>query len=368
MKLNAKLLVTAVVAACVSCVALLIAGCTVAEEKSKETKFTATSNMRWLSGSGSTFIQPLIDRWGSDYEKSHPVHINYRPNGSGAGIEDLRKGYGAFAASDAPLRDDQMQGLAPIVQIPVAAGPVCIIYNLAGLKSSLRLSGAALAGIYSGEIITWQDPAIARDNPGAGLPHAAVVAIHRSDGSGTTSILTNYLSKVSSAWSSKYGSGLTVKWPAGIGEEGSKAVAEMVKTNPGTIGYVELSYARRAGLPVASIQNRAAEFVAPSPKGAALAVDASIDTLASDLRNPVVDPPASAKGAYPITGITFLLIPRDNKNLNGDQAAIKDYVSYALSTGQDAAEGLSYAKLPPPVQQQAQKLLSELTQNGQSIQ
>jgi ABC-type phosphate transport system substrate-binding protein len=173
---------------------------------------------------------------------------------------------------------------------------------------------------------------------------------------------------VNSTWSSKYGSGLTVKWPAGIGQDGSKAILEMVKANPGTIGYLELSYAAKAGLPVASIQNRAAEFVAPSPAAATLAVNASIDTLGKDLRTPIVDAPASAKGAYPITGISFLLIPKDNKGLNGDQAAIKDYITYALSTGQDVAEELSYAKLPPPIQQQAQRILSKLTQSGQPVQ
>lgn len=360
-----------VVTASAACVALLMAGCNGKhygeDGKPDEPKATITSNTRWLAGTGSTFVAPLIDRWGSDYERTHPVHINYRPNGSGAGIEDLRK-YGSFAASDAPLSDDQMKDLPPIVQVPVTAGPVCVIYNLPGAKSALRLSGSTLAGIYGGEIINWQDPAIARENPGVGLPHAAIIVVHRSDGSGTTSILTNYLSKVSSTWSTKYGAGLSVKWPAGIGQDGSKSVLEMVKSNPGTIGYLELSYATNAGIPVATIQNRAGEFVAPSPASASVAVNASIDSLLKDLRTPIVDPPASAKGAYPITGISFFLIPKDNKTTDGEQAAFKDFVSYALTTGQDVAEELSYAKLPPKIQQQAQRILSALTQNGQPVQ
>lgn len=362
MRLSLKVFVLALAAAS------LATGCNYSEDgKPDEPKPAATSNTRWIAGTGSTFVAPLIDRWGSDYERTHQVHINYRPNGSGAGIEDLRK-YGSFAASDAPLSDDQMKDLPPIVQVPVTAGPVCIIYNLPGLKNTLRLSGNTLAGIYGGEIISWQDPAIARDNPGAALPHAAIIVVHRSDGSGTTSILTNFLSKASPSWSSRYGAGLAVKWPAGIGQDGSKSILEMVKSNSGTIGYLELSYAKKAGIPVATIQNRAGEFVAPSPASASLAVNASIDSLLKDLRTPIVDPSASAKGAYPITGISFFLIPRDSKvGLDGEQAALKDFAVYALTIGQDVSEELAYARLPVPIQQEAQKILGQLTQNGQPI-
>lgn len=370
MKLNRKFLVlTSIVS--VTCAAFVMTGCKndySEDGKPAEPNPASFSKTRWLAGSGSTFIQPLIDRWATDYEKSHPLHINYRPNGSAAGMDDFRKGYGEFEASDAPMSDDQMQVLPPLIQVPVTAGPVCIIYSLPGIKSPLRLSGRTLAGIYGGEINNWQDPAVRSDNPGVALPHTAIIVIHRSDGSGTTNILTNYLSKVSSTWSSKYGAGLSVKWPAGIGQDGSKALLETVKGTPGAIGYLELSYATKAGVPVASIQNRAGEYVAPSPAAASIAVNASIDVLSKDFRTPIVDPPASAKGAYPITGLSFLLIRKDNKVNAGDQAALKGYVSYALTTGQNVSEELSYAKLPPPIQQQAQKLLSELTENGQPIQ
>ena len=350
--------------------ALLATGCKNhygEDGKPAEDNITASSNIRWLAAGGSTFIEPIIDRWDSDYGKSHSLHINYLPVGSGGGIDRLRKGYGAFSVSDAPLSDDQLQGLPPIVQFPVTAGPVCVIYNLPGLKAPLKLSGGTLARIYAGEIATWQDPAITSDNPGSALPHAPVIVVHRSDGSGTTSIFTNYLSKVSPSWKTKSGQGLTVNWPVGVGSNGSNAVLNAVKGSVGAIGYAELAYAKNAGLPVASIQNRAGEFVAPSPASAYLAVNAAVDILAKDLRTPIVDPPATAKGAYPITGLSFILIPKDNKGLKGDQAALKDYIAYALSTGQDVAEQLWYAKLPPPVQQQGQALLSQLTQNGQPI-
>src|SRR5271165_1428736 len=158
-------------AALATCVALLAAGCSLSEEGRTSDVPAATASIRSISASGSTAIEPLIDRWGKDYEKSHPLQVNYRPTGSGAGIDNLRHGFGAFAASDSPLRDDQLTGLPPIVQIPVSTGPVCVIYNLPGLKAPLKLSGKTLAGIYASDIISWQDPAITRENPGVALPH-----------------------------------------------------------------------------------------------------------------------------------------------------------------------------------------------------
>jgi ABC-type phosphate transport system substrate-binding protein len=247
--MNRKSKIFVVNSALVATVVLFCAvGCNYDENgKTKEPEIQ-TTNVETFLASGSTFIAPLITRWGADYEKSHPVHVNYHSIGSGGGIDNLHKGVGAFAASDAPLSDDQLQGLPPIVQIPVTAGPVCIIYNIPGLNSPLRLSGSTLAGIYSGDIISWQDSAIARDNPGVKLPRAAIIVVHRSDGSGTTNIFTNYLSKVSPSWSKKLGKGLAVEWPAGIGGDGSSAVLAAVKHNPGTIGYLELSYAKAENL------------------------------------------------------------------------------------------------------------------------
>src|ERR1019366_9887620 len=213
MNLKIRALV-AVPAALAVCAFVFAVGChNYGEDGKPEEIPPATGKVRWLSAGGSTFIEPIIDRWDSDYGKSHPLHINYLPVGSGGGIDRLRKGYGDFIATDAPLMDDQLQGLPPVVQFPVIAGPVCVIYNLPGLKTPLRLSGRTLAGIYAGEIVNWQAPAIARDNPGSALPHASVIVVHRSDGSGTTQIFTNYLSAVSATWKTKAGQGLTVNWP-----------------------------------------------------------------------------------------------------------------------------------------------------------
>jgi phosphate transport system substrate-binding protein len=367
MSLKVKALV-AVPAVLATFVAFFATGCNIAEEgKVDDTKIAAVAQNRTISASGSTAIEPLIDRWGKDYAASHPLVVNYRPTGSGAGIQNLRNNYGAFAASDAPLAASQLQGLPAIVQIPVSTGPVCIVYNVPGLKAPLKLSGATLAGIFSSDIISWQDPAIARENPGAPLPHAAIIVVHRADGSGTTSILTNYLSKASPTWAAKYGAGLSVKWPAGIGASGSSGVIKTIMDTPGTIGYIELTFARTSGASVASIQNRAGEFVAPTPESAFAAVSAATDLLAKDIQAPIVDPPATAKGAYPITGVTFILIPKDNTSTDGEQKALKDYLTYALTTGQDVAQELSYAKLSPSLQQQSLALLSQLTDNGQPI-
>lgn len=279
---------------------------------------------------------------------------------------ELKRGILDFAASDAPLTDNELKSLPPIIQVPVTAGPLCIIYNLPTVSAPLRLRGTVLADIYAGKIKNWQDGAIARDNPGVQLPHADIVVIHRLDGSGTTSIFTTYLRAASPNWAAKPGHGLTVDWPTGRGENGSTGVVATVKATPGAIGYAELSYAKPAGLPVASIQNRAGEFVVPTPASTALTVGAFQDALMKDDRTPIVDPPASARGAYPITGLSFVLIPKDN-TLEGQQQEFRDFMVYCLTDGQNAAEEMSYTRLPAPILQHGQALLGQLTQNGKPL-
>lgn len=348
---------------------LFVTGCTNYSEDGKppaEPTFGSTQ-VRTFSAAGSTFIAPLMSRWSADYEKAHNVRVNYRSIGSGAGLSELKQGLLTFAVSDAPLNDAQLKDLPPLVQVPVTAGPVCVIYNLPGLNNPLRLSGKTLADIYSGVISGWQDPAIVRENPGTKLPHTAITVVHRADGSGTTSIFTGYLSAVSASWSANAGHDLAVNWPIGIGAVGSQNVLRDVQQQPGAIGYLELSYARQAGLPVSSIQNQAGEFIVPSPTGAGLAINAFADALAQDLRAPVLNPPASAKAAYPITGLTYVLIPRDDRTV-GEQRAFRDFIAYALTNGQNTAEELSYTKLPASVQQKSQTLLTYLTEDGHPLQ
>lgn len=345
---------------------LMTVACSVSEEGKAENQSFAKTETRSIGAAGSTFIAPLMTRWAANYGQTHKVNVNYRSIGSGAGIEEMKKGFLEFGASDAPLSDEQLGQMAPVVQVPASAGPVCVTYNLPTLSAPLRLSGKTLSGIFLGNIITWQDPAIVRDNPGAKLPHSAIIVVHRSDGSGTTNIFTTYLSSVDKNWSATAGAGLSVKWPLGFGAEGSKGVIGIVKETPGTIGYLELNYAKQNGVAVASIQNQAGEFVVPSPAATAVAISAFSDALAKDVRTPIVNPPASAKGAYPISGMTFILVRKDASTVE-DQQAVRDFVSYAISTGQDSAEELSYAKLPEPIQKEGQSLLAQLTANGQPL-
>ena len=351
---------------CIRCVRLavftvIVAGvftvaCTSSKNPSAEEKA--------LIGAGSTFINPVMTHWIADFQSSHPdVQINYQSIGSGGGIQQLKKGLVDFGASDAALDDQQLKEMPPLVQIPESAGPVCVTYNLPDLTKPLRLSPAVLAGIYLGSIKTWQDPEIKKENPGEKLSKIPIAVAHRSDGSGTTNIFTTYLAAVSSVWEKNVGKGISVSWPVGIGGKGSEGVTGSVKQTPGSIGYVELSYATENKLPVAEIQNAAGEWVAPTAAGATAAIDAFRDQLAQDVRTPVVNPPASAKDAYPISGLTYLLVPKQGKTPQKEEI-VKEFVQYIITTGQSAAESLQYAKLPDSLVSQDGKLLGELQTGG----
>lgn len=324
------------------------------------------NNSGALIGAGSTFIYPIMTRWIAGFMSSHSgVQINYQSIGSGGGIQQLKKGLVDFGASDAALTDQQLSEMPPVVQIPESAGPVCITYNLPALKQPLKLSAATLAGIYLGKIKTWQDPALKKDNPGAALPSDQIIVAHRSDGSGTTNIFTTYLAKVSPEWEKQVGKGIAVNWPAGLGGKGSEGVTGVVKQTPGGIGYVELTYAKENNLPVALVRNRAGEWTEPTVAATAAAINAFADDLAKDVRTPIVDPPASAKDAYPIAGLTFLLVPKQGKEPNKTET-VKQFVQYIVMQGQDQAESLFYAKLPGPLQQQDQALLAQVGSGGPS--
>jgi phosphate transport system substrate-binding protein len=348
--------------------AFFIAGCaTQGEDATPEKGFATSADIKTGFGAaGSTFVAPIMNSWISSYKQSQPgTLISYRPAGSGAGLAELRRGSLSVAASDAPLTDDQISKMFAVIQVPVTAGPVCAIYNVPGVSSPLRFSASTLAGIFLGNIISWQDAAIERDNPGVKLPRAAIIVVHRTDGSGTTNIFTGYLTKVSPEWAKGPGQGLSVSWPVGIGAEGSKGVLEFIKKNPGTIGIAELNYAKENKLPVASIQNRGGSFVAPSSASTTAAIEAFGDALAKDVRTPIYDPPASAKDAYPVAGLTFLIVPKDGTDADV-RKAIRDFIQYAVTTGQDAAESMDYAKLPKSLQQQDLSLLGGLTTTAQN--
>jgi phosphate transport system substrate-binding protein len=341
---------------------LLANGC-----NSSSNAATVSTMTNAIGGVGSTFVDPLMKRWIIGFQNSRPkIGVNYRAEGSGAGIDEIKKSMTEFAASAAPVGDAELKMMPPILQVAVTAGPVCIIYNLAQLKASLRLSGKTLADIYLGKVVTWNDPAIAHDNTGASLPHTAILVVHRSDGSGTTSILTTYLAKVSPEWAKKPGAGLSVEWPAGLAGKGSTGVIDLVKRATGAIGYAELNYAKQEDLSVASIKNRAGNYVEPSVAGVTAALDSFGAEIAKDVRTPIVDASAFAKEAYPISGVTFVLIPKDLAT-EMDRRTVRDFVRYAINEGQSATEALYYAKLPKVLQDQDERLLSQMTVKGQPL-
>jgi phosphate transport system substrate-binding protein len=320
-----------------------------------------------ISGAGSTFIYPAMTRWVAAYQQMHNnVQINYQSIGSGGGIQQVKQGTVDFGASDVPLKDDQLSAMAPMIQIPESAGPVCITYNLPGLAQPLQLSASALAGMFMGTITSWTDKAIAATNPGVKLPNVKVAIVHRAEGSGTTGIFTQYLSSVSPDWQTKVGAGNSVSWPTGMAGKGSEGVTGQIRQTPGAVGYVELSYAEQNHLPVAAMQNQAGKFVAPSTQSTTAAIAAFTNELAQDDRHPIVNPPASAPDAYPISGLTFLIIPKDGKDRT-KRGQLKQFVQYVITDGQAVAGTLNYAPLPQPLQQADQQMLSQMTADGQPL-
>jgi phosphate transport system substrate-binding protein len=257
--------------------------------------------------------------------------------------------------------------MAPVVQFPESAGPICVTYNLEGLQKPLQLSSDSLAGIFLGKITSWQDPSLKNDNPGEKLPNEKIIVVHRAESSGTTAAFTTYLSAVSPEWAQTVSKGTAVKWPTGLGAKGSEGVTGQVKQSVGSISYVELTYATQNKLPVAAIKNQAGKYVLPSTSGTTAAIEAFKDQLAQDARQPIANPPATAPDAYPISTLTFLIIPKDGKDAQ-KRTALKQFLTYVVTDGQQAASGLNYAPLPDSVKQLDLKVLSQLTTNGSPIQ
>ena len=327
-------------------------------------KSGGTSQSVTLNGAGSTFVYPVMSRWAQAYHEGHSdVDINYQSIGSGGGVQQVRAGTVDFGASDYPLDDKALGTMRPVLQIPETAGPVCITYNLPQLTKPLQLSADTTAGIFLGKITSWQDPAIAKDNPGVTLPNTKIVVAHRTDGSGTTAAFTMYLSAVSQEWKSKVGQGGAVSWPVGVGGKGSEGVTATVRQSPGSIGYVELTYAQQNKLPVASVKNLGGKYVQPSTASTTAAIAGYADQLTKDPRTPIVNPPASAADAYPISTLTFLLIPKDGADV-AKRSALKKFVQYVITDGQSSAGALNYAALPDSIRQYDTAQLGQMTTNG----
>ena len=301
-----------------------------------------------INGAGATFPYPLYSKWFSEYAKIDPsVKFNYQSIGSGGGIKQITAQTVDFGASDKFLSDEELKA-APgkLLHIPTVMGAVVVTYNVPGVGKGLKLTPEALAGIYLGKITKWNDPKIANENHGVTLPDQPIIVIHRSDGSGTTSIYTNYLCSVSQEWNSKVGTGTSVKWPVGLGGKGNEGVAGQIKTTKYTIGYVELAYAFENKLPYASLKNLDGHFVEPSIKSTSAAAAGASKKMPADYRINLVNQPG--KDTYPIVGFTWLLVYEQQKDpVNGKK--IVEFLNWELKHGQKMASGLLYAPLPENV-------------------
>jgi phosphate transport system substrate-binding protein len=310
-----------------------------------------------LNGAGATFPYPMYSKWFSEYHKAHPeIEINYQSIGSGGGIRQVLAGTVDFGASDGPMTDEQLaQAKTKILHVPTVLGADVPAYNVPGVTGELQFTPEALAGIFLGKITSWNDPAIAKANPGVKLPGDQIIVIHRSDGSGTTYIWTDYLSKVSAEWQAQAGKGTSVKWPVGLGGKGNEGVAGMIRQMHGSIGYIELIYAIENKIPYGVVKNSAGNFVKASLDSVTAAA-ASAPKMPPDFRVSITNPPG--KDAYPISSFTWLLIPAQSKDAAKGKI-LSDLLNWIVTDGQKMTADLAYAPLPASV---AAKVKDEIKQ------
>jgi len=300
-----------------------------------------------LTGAGATFPYPIYSKWFSDYAAKTGVKINYQSIGSGGGIRQLSEQTVDFGASDAPMSDDEMASAkgGPVQHIPTVLGAVCITYNLPEVKQTLNITGDLIGDIFLGKVTKWNDPRIAALNKGVPLPNRDIVVVHRSDGSGTSYVFTDYLTTVSAGWKGGPGKGKDVKWPVGLGGKGNEGVTGQVKQTPGAIGYVELAYARQNKLPTAAVRNAAGKFVEPSIDAVTAAAAGVVQKLppSSDYRISIVNAPGA--DAYPISSFTWILLYKTQPNAAKGKALL-DFLHWALHDGEQLASSLDYAPMP----------------------
>jgi phosphate transport system substrate-binding protein len=314
-----------------------------------------------VTGAGATFPFPLYSKWFDAYNKLRPdMRFNYQSIGSGGGIQQFTAGTVDFGATDAPMTAEELAKAPDAVHVPTVLGAVVLVYNapLPGLKLTPEL----LADVFLGKVARWNDPAVAKVNPGIALPDVAVTVAHRSDGSGTTAIFTDYLAKVSPEWKEKVGAGKSVKWPVGLGGKGNEGVTGLVKQTPGAIGYVELAYASQNKLSMASVRNRDGVFVEPSLASTSEAA-AGVE-MPADYRVSITDAPG--KGAWPIASFTYLLVHRDAKDAAKGDAMLK-FLWWAIHEGQALAAPLDYAPLPKAVVARVERTIQGLTVQGKTV-
>lgn len=297
-----------------------------------------------IHGAGATFPYPLYAKWFSEFGKVDPTsEINYQSIGSGGGIRQLLESTIDFGASDSPMKDEELaKAKMPIYHFPTTMGAVVLTYNLPGLNGVMKLSPEALAEIFLGKITTWNDPKLKALNTGMNLPETPIIVVHRADGSGTSAVFTDYLSKISPDWKAKVGTGTSVSWPTGVGGKGNEGVTGFVKQSAGAIGYVELAYAEQNKLAVALLQNSSGQFIKPSPESVTEAANGALKTIPADFRVSITNSPG--KKAYPISSFTYLLFYEKMPAPISER--MKKFLEWALKDGQKFAPGLSYAPLP----------------------
>ncbi len=310
-----------------------------------------------INGAGATFPAPIYTKWFDEYRKIRPTtQVNYQPVGSGAGIRQLLAGTVDFGASDNPMTDEQIsQAKIKLLHFPTVLGADVPTYNVPGISAELKFTPQALAGIFLGTIRKWNDAAIAGPNSGVNLPAKDIVVVHRSDGSGTTFIWTDFLSKVSGDWKSKVGRGASVNWPVGLGGKGSEGVAGLIKQTPNAIGYIELTYAIQNNLAYGRVLNAAGVFVKADLSSVSAAAAGAAKKMPEDFRVSITN--AEGKGAYPISSFTWLLLPAQFSDSN-KRDALKTFLQWMLTDGQKFAEPLSYAKLPEEVVEKEKKAIA----------
>jgi len=311
-----------------------------------------------LNGAGATFPNPMYSKWFSEYHKLHSdVQINYQPIGSGGGIHQVIVGTVDFGASDMPMSDDQLkEAKFKVLNIPTVMGAVVPAYNIPGVSGEVKFTPEALAGIFLGTITKWNDKAITGANSGANFPDKDIIVVHRSDGSGTSFIWTDYLSKVSADWKSQVGSGTSVKWPRGLGGKGNEGVAGSIRQLPGSIGYVELIYAVQNNITYGSVRNSSGNFMKASLAGVTAAA-ASAPKMPADFRVSITNPPG--KDAYPISSFTWLLIPAQSKDAAKGKI-LNDFLNWMVTDGQKMTTELTYAPLPDEVVRKVKEAIKEV--------
>ena len=329
--------------ACCGVLALGVAACGSSSSSSSTSGGSSAANTP-LTGAGSTLIAPLMSKWQSDYSSRTGNTVTYGAIGSGGGIEQITAGTVDFGASDAPLTPDQQKAAADVLMIPWALSSTDPVYNINGVSDGLRLDGPTLANIFLGNITAWNDPAIAKLNPGVNLPSTKITPVYRSDGSGDTYILTDYLSKVSSEWKSKVGVGTEVKFPTGVGGKGNDGVSAVLSKTDGAIAYVGAAYAASNGFNQVAVQNAAGKFLQPT-LGTISAAAAAVKTIPSNNAVSLTDPPKSATNAYPLASYTYVLAPSTSDKAD----SLKEFITYAIGPGQSFGPSLLFAKLPSQI-------------------